>query len=340
MLRVTIAGAGVVGLSIALGLAERGVRVTVLDPAPLGLNASAVAAGMLAPVSESISEPSLDQLDLMMAARDHWPDLAARLGINLDRSGAVGVFSPERLALTEQTIKRLGIAGERLTASQLQKVLPGVVPGEACGISIADDWRIDVGLTLIALRGRCLELGVEVERRAATEAEAGHPLVLATGASDGFRDRAPELSSVAPIKGQIAHLALPNLITRVVRTEGAYLVPTGDGLLVGATMEVGRSDLEPDTTEMAPIFAAAARLFPQIGDHEHRVRVGVRASTPDGLPLCGPAGQAGLFLAVGARRNGWLLAPLLARIMVAYLMNEDPGPLARLFEPSRFQRSA
>ena len=45
--RVTVAGAGALGLCIALELARAGRHVTVCDPAPVGDNASGVAAGML-----------------------------------------------------------------------------------------------------------------------------------------------------------------------------------------------------------------------------------------------------------------------------------------------------
>ena len=62
----------------------------------------------------------------------------------------------------------------------------------------------------------------------------------------------------------------------------------------------------------------------------------MRAATPDGLPLVGPSARAGVWLATGARRNGWLLAPLVARMLAAYLSDRDPGPYAGLLAPRRF----
>ena len=55
---VRIAGAGVLGLSCALALADAGCAVTVHDPALDGQNASGVAAGMLAPVFETVLDPA------------------------------------------------------------------------------------------------------------------------------------------------------------------------------------------------------------------------------------------------------------------------------------------
>jgi glycine oxidase len=51
--------------------------VTVFDPAAPGDNASGVAAGMLAPVSEALFDPvSAPHLDLLRRARDLWPAFA------------------------------------------------------------------------------------------------------------------------------------------------------------------------------------------------------------------------------------------------------------------------
>jgi glycine oxidase len=61
----------------------------------------------------------------------------------------------------------------------------------------------------------------------------------------------------------------------------------------------------------------------------------VRASSPDGLPLAGASAERGLFLATGARRNGWLLAPLVAETVVAAVAG-TAVPAAGLLNPARF----
>jgi glycine oxidase len=45
----------------------------------------------------------------------------------------------------------------------------------------------------------------------------------------------------------------------------------------------------------------------------------------------------GVVLAVGARRNGWLLAPLVAQMAAACVLGGDLGPYARRFDPLRFK---
>jgi glycine oxidase len=73
-----VAGAGALGLSAALTLADAGCSVTVCDPSETG-QASAVAAGMLAPAFEAAFDgEDAGGLDLLLAARNLWPALAAR----------------------------------------------------------------------------------------------------------------------------------------------------------------------------------------------------------------------------------------------------------------------
>ena len=56
-LRVIVAGSGAVGQVAALKLLDEGAEVRLFDPAPLGANASGVAAGMLAPAFEAVLDP-------------------------------------------------------------------------------------------------------------------------------------------------------------------------------------------------------------------------------------------------------------------------------------------
>jgi glycine oxidase len=65
-------------------------------------------------------------------------------------------------------------------------------------------------------------------------------------------------------------------------------------------------------------------------------RAAVRAASPDGLPMVGPSAARGVFLAVGARRNGWLLAPLVARLTAAWVTGGELGPYAARLGARRF----
>jgi glycine oxidase len=151
---------------------------------------------------------------------------------------------------------------------------------------------------------------------------------------------APELALLSPIKGQILWRADPAPPSRVIRTPGAYLLGSGGGLLAGATMEAGRADLAADLKAQASLRGALAGVIPGLPPEGWETRVGVRAASPDGLPLAGASVRPGVFLAVGARRNGWLLAPLVAEIVTAAVTGEDGGRWAPRLDPSRFAKGA
>ena len=104
-------------------------------------------------------------------------------------------------------------------------------------------------------------------------------------------------------------------------------------------MEVGRSDLKPDPEVAGGLFDRLATLALETDRARSIVKVGIRAATNDGLPMVGPSARSGVWLAVGARRNGWLLGPLVARMTAAYLAGEDPGPWSQTLHPGRFKGS-
>jgi glycine oxidase len=54
------------------------------------------------------------------------------------------------------------------------------------------------------------------------------------------------------------------------------------------------------------------------------------------LPLVGFSQSPGVLVAAGARRNGWLLAPLVGRMVAALACEADPGPYAGRLAPGRF----
>jgi glycine oxidase len=149
------------------------------------------------------------------------------------------------------------------------------------------------------------------------------------GLAAGLPDRAG--AQVRPVKGQIMRLrdpAGPGLLEGVVRFRGGYLVPRGDGRYVlGATME--ERGFEPDATAggVYELLRDAHELVPGVSElHIEELGVGYRPGTPDNAPIVGPGAIEGLTWATGHHRNGILLAPLTAELVVASLSGERvPG---------------
>lgn len=327
-----VIGAGVLGLCTAAELGARGHAVTVIDPG--GPNASAVAAGMLAPALESLLENlSPERAALLRRARDLWPAVAETHGLKLHRDGA-DWRGPDGDAALER-LRNLGFDAR---------------PADG-GLTTSDDWRIDVGSALTALarapgvavvRGRVVRLAGE-GRRWRVEASDGRvwfspTVVLATGADPAI-DGLPAavgavVSGVQPIRGQITAVAT-TAPPRVIRAAAAYVAPGEGGVVIGATMEPGRRDLEPDAAESARQVEVGLALLGAAGE-AGAVRVGIRGATADGLPLAGPSGEPGLHLALAPRRNGWLMGPLLAQVVADGIEGRAPVADAAALDPLRF----
>lgn len=312
-----MAGAGALGLTTALALAREGATVTVRDPGAPDDNASAVAAGMLAPAFEAaLDAASVDHFDILLAARDLWPALAERTGIVLDRSGAA--YSGEHIGVVAARLKALGVQAG--------------VYGDR--VYTREDWRLSPVAALATLRGAAEREGVRFEAAPAGPPADGESLILATGAER--LPLAPETARLEPIKGHILRLSGGPDIGPVIRGDGVYICPDPAGAVVGATMERGVADRTLDPDRIAALRAAAEALLPELAGMDASAGTGVRAATPDGLPMVGRSLAPGVILAVGARRNGWLLAPLVAQAVAAYVAGEDPGPYAARLDPRRF----
>ena len=318
-LSVNVGGAGVFGLSIALELARRGARVAVYDPNP-GASASSIAAGMLAPALEAALDPLAHRrFALLKEARDLWPSFAEGLGVSLHRDGALFRASEDRL----------GRVATRLTAEGAAFEL------REGAIFTPEDWRIEPRATLAAMRRRLIELGGALRAEPIQRAPGGEVAVLACG-YQAF-DLAPELAVLSPVRGQLLRFAGGPRSGPVLRGSKGYLAPNSDGAVVGATMDEGRDDMAEDPASTAQLLTAAEELSPGLATIAFKAEVGVRAAAPDGLPIVGPSIVDGVWVAAGARRNGWLLGPLVARVIAEGLAGRRRTEAAALFASDRFR---
>jgi len=305
--------------------------VTVIDPG--GPNASSIAAGMIAPALESLLEDVTgDRAALLKRARDLWPAFAETHGLKLLREGADWRGREPHSAAAR--LRALGFDAQ----------------SNPNGLTTPDDWRIEVAPALKALartpgltmvRGQVVRLTGDA-RRWRVEANDGRmwftaTVGLATGAGEpiaGLPDPvATAVSAITPIRGQLTFVATASP-PRVVRGPGVYAAPCDGGVVIGATMEPGRRDLEPDPAEATRQIAAGLALLDVTGEIGP-TRVGIRGATVDGLPLAGPAGEPGLHLALAPRRNGWLMGPLVARITADGIEGRPPMADAAALDPLR-----
>jgi glycine oxidase len=318
--RLAIAGAGVLGLGVAALAAAEGARVTVFDPRPPGDNASGVAAGMLAPALEAALEGEADAYALLRKGFEAWPAFAAAIGLappDALHAGALYLDGAAGLERVARRLQDLGAPAERLTADAARKLQPRLAPGATEALRVVDDGRVDPRHLLQRLLAGVIDGGGEVVRAPAPErAEGFDAVVIAAGyGSRRWVDAAPGLAALQPIKGHVLHFDGGPTAGPTLRTPAGYAAPQAGGVVFGATMEPGRADLDVDPATVRRLHTAAVGLLPELAGASFRALTGVRAAFPDGRPRAGPVGDR-LHLATGARRNGWLIAPLVARAVV------------------------
>jgi glycine oxidase len=366
---VAVVGGGAIGLAIAWRAASRGLSVAVLEREEPGHGASWVAAGMLAPVTEArLTE--LPLLELGIASAQRYPEFVAEL---LDQTGVnpgyrrVGTLvaardrdEAEALDRELEVRRSLSLDVRRLRPSEARRLEPALAPGVRLALEVPDDHAIDPrpltrGL-LAAARASGAELLTGTEARelvCAGERVIGvrvadgdflpaEQVVIATGAwtNELLGISEDERVAVHPVKGQLLRLhdpRGPGLLERVLRVAGTYLVPRGDGRYVlGATMEERGYDLTVTAGALYELLRDAAELVPGISELVvDEAIAGLRPATADGLPAIGAAGPRGLHWAVGHFRNGILLTPVTADVVVAGLTGASVPDVAAPFDPGR-----
>jgi glycine oxidase len=349
---VAIVGGGIVGLSIAWRARARGLSVVVFDRGEIGAGTSRVAAGMLAPVAEAdAGERPL--LDLGLRSARRWPAFARELteatGADLDyRTRGTLLLARDRdeaeaLERERDLRERLELRVERLLPSAARRLEPALAPTLRGALHLPDDHAVDPRLVCAALAraaqeaGAILRPGVEVTDVGELAAEQ---VVVAAGPwSEAFGDEA----RVRPVKGQSLRLldpAGPGLLDRVMRWDGGYLVPRGDGRYVlGATTEERGFDTAVTAGGVYELLRDAGELVPGMLELEVEEAIaGLRPGTPDNAPIIGRSpSDPRIVWATGHYRNGVLLAPVTADLVVAELAGE---PVEHGFGPGRFARSA
>ena len=307
--------------------------------APSG--ASHVAAGMLAPVAEADPSRARRARARDCAARALWPGFAAELseasGVDIGYRRAARCSSrttptaPRPSSASARCARRWVSAPPRLLGSEARRLEGALAPGVRLALDLADDHAVDPRGVVRALRAALGDrsafcgAGVAAIESGAVALDGGETrstaerIVVAAGAWSGALAGVP----VRPVKGQLLRLRDPagaGLVDRVLRFEGGYLVPRGDGRYVlGATTEERGFDIA--VTAGARLRAAARRArssCPGVLELEiEEMIAGLRPGTPDNAPLIGPHEELdGVLLATGHHRGGVLMAPVTAELVV------------------------
>jgi glycine oxidase len=352
-----VAGGGLVGLLTALELAGSGVRVTLVERGQVGRESSWAGGGILSPLYPWRYPEGVTALARWSQAR--YPDLAARV---LEATGVDPEWEPSGLLVLEAGERGLaeawsGIGGVPVRAvagNELPELEPSLAPGWREGLwlpSVAQirNPRLARGLRLLAVasgvtvREGCPVLGVEHSGgrvagvRTGDGPLAADAVVVSGGAwTRGLLGPLGQGIEVAPVRGQmILFHGPPGLVRRIVLAADRYLVPRRDGrVLAGSTLEHVGFDRSTTTEARQGLEAAARRLVPALATcpvEQHWA--GLRPGSPQGLPYIGEHPEiSGLYVNAGHFRNGVVLAPASARLLVDLMLRRPPA-----VEPSPYR---
>ena len=335
-----VVGAGIIGSCIAWRLAQRGLRVTLLDAGRMGGEASWAGAGMLAPGGEierrsAWSALMLDSLRLYPA---FVRELQQETGLAVDyrQSGAVEVAltAEEALELERRAAlqKAIGIPSRPIDPGQV----PGLTQEAEAACLFPEDALVDPRDVMRALRAACLSGGVQIrEGVRTTRVEAGRETVrvqtaagvlsaagavLAAGAwsseIDVLTGLGPaRLPRAFPVRGHlVGYDLLAGSLAPILRHGHTYLLQRASGFTVaGTTSEQVGFDRNLDPAATAGIHSRAARLLPRLASlTPSDAWLGFRPGIESDEPAIGRLEDSAVWLAYGHYRNGILLAPATA----------------------------
>ena len=368
---VAIVGGGIIGSSIAFELAAERLRVVVVDRQEPAQEASWAAAGMLSPAPDSVND-----LPLVPFARESlrlYPEFIQAIEkqsgktASYAREGALEIFTSvdgeERCARRLRELRQVGITAEPLSADEARKIEPAISESAGAALRLPDEGTVEPRVLADALLTAVRNRGVEIRSNCAANAiiresdrctgviavgetiSAGH-VILAAGCFSAQVTNEPWLGRLAPtrpVRGQMLALrpgADARRLRHVVRSECGYLVPRNDSRIVaGSTLEEAGFEKRVTAAGLRKILDASVEMCPELGKSEVvETWSGLRPGTPDDLPILGPSGVAGFWIATGHYRNGILLAAATAKLFREWITGAKPSFDAERFSPERFAR--
>jgi glycine oxidase len=368
---VVIVGGGIIGGSIAFELAQRKLRVAVLDRQEFMREASWAAAGMLSPAPDCPA--ALPLVPLGSTSLALYPNFVeaveetSGLGAGFRAGGAIEAIcdgnAEYELSKLVALHQGLGLACEPLPLAEARELEPALGPEARAAALLPDECSVKPRALTFALlaalesSGSTMLAGVEMtsltmegKKCVGVKTSSGEifhsaQVVVAAGCWSSQIPEAALFAPTIPVRGQMValrHGGTP--IQHVLRSERGYLVPrdleSPQTVVVGSTIENVGFEKRITSGGIEKILSAANELAPELAQAEIiETWCGLRPGTPDQLPILGPGEIDGLVFATGHYRNGILLAPVTAKLVREWILERRTSLDWTGFSPLRFLRT-
>lgn len=339
---LTVMGAGVWGLSVAVACARRGAHVVVIDPHGPAAGASGGIVGALAPhVPEQWNEKKAFQLEALLMAEAFWADIA-RLSGEDPGYARTGRLQP---LLDAAAVTRAEARAEGAAALWQGQAAWRVIEAEGGDWSPASPGGMLVHDTLTArlhprFATRALARALEtLGGRIVKEGLPQGPVIWATGVA-GLEEISAMAGRMAGtgVKGQAALLRPRGFDARdapQLFADGLHAVPHADGTVgIGSTSERDYDDDTATDAQLDALIEQARGLCLALEGAEVVERwAGVRPRARSRAPMLGAHPfRDNAFIANGGFKIGFGLAPLVGEVM-ADLVLEARDRIPEGFRP-------
>lgn len=358
MKHIVIAGAGIIGASLAYHLAKRGAGVSILDAEHPAAGASGKSFGWL---NATFSKRPRSYFDFSMLGIAGWHRLEQELNgdLNVQWGGSVTWFPPgldaEQLRLDVSHHRKWGYAVRLLDKAEVCEMLPDISPGPigaAChsepegavepaqAISVLLEKARQFGAVL---RYPCRVTGFDLAggRVRAVQTSQGtieaDTVVLACGVNS------PQLAQLAGVKvplkntpGVLINIATERpILDRIVQAPGVHFRQKPDGrIIAGGQIVGGAGTADTPVAEEGEIFQKVAELLDFAGAIESAT-LGYRVMPADEYPIVGFAETCpNLYLT--ATHSGVTLAPIIGESAAIEILDGVRQPHLSPYRPARF----
>jgi len=359
-----IAGAGIIGASIALELAEAGLQVALFDAREPGREASWASGGMISPAPENAG--MIPFMPISLASVALYPDFIRRveaasgIPVGYRQKGAIDVLLDGNINEELTTVVALqhgvGLRAEALTAERVRTLEPALTEDTQAAIFRPDEASLNTRAFTDAVLKAAASKGVEIRAHSRAKAlwkegrlckglklESGQVAakwtIIAAGCFSAKIDGVAPYAPVLPAKGQMIALRSESVrIERILWLEHKYLVPQLDGrIIAGSTIEHSGFDHHVTAGGIELILSEVMRMVPGLASARiEETWAGLRPDSPDHLPILGPTDLDGLLIATGHFRSGILLAPVTARLIQEWVTQQRVSVDWSRLTPMRF----
>ena len=358
---IIIIGGGIIGLSIAGEMAEKGKKVIVLEKNKIGMEASWAAAGTLEPIWDAEDDGD-DLLQIKIKSEAMWYDFAQKIqgetNIDVEYNSSGGILlamnneEMHQLKKTHEVASKYGIESRILSKEEIISLESNVNTQVFGGIFLASECYVNPRKVTEALCKYFEKMGGTVrENNPVTDllkdkngsiigVTVPHEKIFGKQIVNCAGSWSSEMTEikVKPIKGYMLCFAaecVPKIDHVIIHRNSIRILRRKDGTLtaIGIMDDVG-FDRELKEEKLKIMRDFTNRIVPSLTNGDIiETCSGFRPQGEDKFPVIGKI-KEGLYVATGHYKDGILLAPITAKIMYESLSGIEDSNVS----PQRFMK--